>query len=237
LRSHLERITTRMRTHVEQHPDDGAAYRMFALAAAARAEHLQDRTLPLAHTAAELAHLLGAPGETDLAKLADADAPSLAILAGGSAEEVLFADAREPQLRALFRLFAEPIARLVGVEAVARKDRVRPSDQVATIAREIAATLGFRAVDIYVSSRTPLAMFADTTSPTTLVLGNSLVTDPTRIRFATTAALALARLELGVPARLPVDELAAIALAVVSLVDPNAHISAGEAVRLEALRR
>jgi hypothetical protein len=92
---------------------------------------------------------------------------------------------------------------------------------VAVIAQEIAERLGLGEIDVYLSQRQPLAMVAEPTSPVSLVLGAQIADDPAAVRFAAAAALKLAQVHLAIPARLPVDDLGVLVVALLRLFTPD----------------
>ncbi|HEU0033032.1 MAG TPA: hypothetical protein VFQ53_20510 [Kofleriaceae bacterium] len=227
LRPHLDRIVDQMRARIASDPRDGAAYRMLAQALAARDTAIQDGSLAIARNAAEVARVLGTADGLD-ASLgtvhASADLARLAAI-----EDELFAGAGEPAMRRLLRLLAEPIAKHVGVDlgayGVGRKDRLRPQDPIAIVAREIATALGLKDVDVYVSTVRPYAAISEPTHPVSLVLGSAIATgDPVGVRFAAGTALKLAQLSLSVPSRMVPQELGVLGLTLLRVFQPELTI-------------
>src|SRR5262249_24422083 len=119
LRAQLSRIADAMRTRVTQHPDDGAAYRILARAFAARAETTVDGSLRVARAAAEIAQLLGVGGEPEQRLIAGPVADAARWL-GARGDDLVFAQATQPEVRRIFQLLAQPIARHIGVDLAAR---------------------------------------------------------------------------------------------------------------------
>jgi len=143
-----------------------------------------------------------------------------------AADERLFSDSVQPELREMFRLLANPIAKHVGVDlgvyGIQRKDRLPPSDPVAVTAWELATALGFKDLDVFVSTRNPYVMVAEPTHPVSLVLGAAITHgESSGIKFAAGAALKLAKLSLAIPARVSTDDLGVLGLALLRLFHPE----------------
>jgi tetratricopeptide (TPR) repeat protein len=208
-------IASGMRERLAADITDGAAARMLS------------RTAPnrrVARIAAELADLLGFAGDAERALLAEPPVAEPARLVGEAATPLLFEDSSEPALRHIFRVFAGPIARVLGTDVgkhgVGRKDKLASSQPAVAGVRAVATALEIKEPDVYVSASHPYAIIAEPTRPISLVLGNAITADETTgcVRFAAGAALVLARLSLAIPARLPPNELAVVATALVALV-------------------
>ncbi|HUS32078.1 MAG TPA: hypothetical protein VMZ53_26445 [Kofleriaceae bacterium] len=213
VRVHLNRVTGTMRVRAQQDPKDGVAYRVISRAMSARAAVGVDGSLPIARTAAEIATLLGAGEEPERMLLGEPVRVDLAPLVRAEADEVLFPRSVQTELRQLFMLLGDRIAKHVGVDlrayGVARGDRLRARDSsVASHAQDVATGLGFGEIDVYVSAKVPYAMVAEPTSPASLVIGQAIAQmDSRAIRFAAGAALKLAQTQLAIPARLSSDDL------------------------------
>ena len=227
LRSHLDQLANAMRARIAQDVKDAPAYRI--LARAAEPGH------PAARAAAELAELLGTAGEPERQLIAEPPRPELARLVGPSADQALFLGTVQPELLYVLRLAGNAIVKHVGTDlgayGVGRKDRLHAPDPTHLLVRDLALALGFKDVELYISSRYPYAMVAEPTHTVSLVLGSAILGDPARVRFAAGAALKLAQLSLAIPARLPVDELGAVVLAVLRQFKPQLP---GTANQLEA---
>ncbi len=136
-------------------------------------------------------------------------------------EDLLFPRGVQPELRQLFTLLGDRIAKHVGVDlrahGVGRGDRLRAKDSaVASHAQDVATGLGFGEIDVYVSAREPYAMVAEPTSPVSLVIGQAVAQSEYRsVRFAAGTALKLAQASLAIPGRLSADD---VGILVVSLV-------------------
>jgi tetratricopeptide (TPR) repeat protein len=223
VRVHLNRVAGTMRVRAQQEPRDGVAYRVVSRAMSARAAVGVDGSLPIARCAAELAALLGQAGEQERMLLNDSARVDLAPLLRQEADEVLFPRSVQMELRQIFTLLGDRIAKHVGVDlrayGVARGDRLRARDSsVASHAQDVATGLGFGEIDVYVSARQPYVMVAEPTSPASLVIGQAIAQlDSRSIRFAAGSALKLAQTHLAIPARLPADELGILVVALLRM--------------------
>ncbi len=219
VRVHLNRVAGTMRVRVANDPKDGIAYRVIARAMAARGAAGVDGSLPVARAAAELATVLGAAGDPERLLLAETRRIDLAPLLRPEADEVLFPRGIQTELRQIFTLLGDRVAKHVGVDlrayGVGRGDRLRAKDSsVAAHAQDVATGLGFGEIDVYVSTRQPYAMVAEPTSPVSLVIGQAIAQGDARgIRFAAGAGLKLAQASLAIPARLSQDELGVLVVA------------------------
>lgn len=231
VRVHLNRVAGTMRARVQANPKDGVAYRVISRAMAARANTNAPGSMPIARAAAQLAELLGAAGEQEIKLLAIDGRPDVAQLIKPEADEVIFPRGIPLELRQVFQLLGDRIAKHVGVNVqaygVSRGDRVRAKDNpVAAVAQSVATSLGFGEIDVYLSARQPFVMVAEPTSPVSLVLGNSVTASGgDAIRFATGGALKMAQASLAIPARLPVEELGVLVVALLRLFQPDFPIN------------
>ena len=227
VRVHLNRVIGTMRARVAADPRDGVACRVIARAMSARAATSVPGSLAIAHAAAELADLLGEAGEPEQRLIQQPHQPDLGPLTRPEADEVLYAAGIPVELRHMFALLGDRIAKHVGVDlrpyGVTRGDRLRARDNpVAAVAQSVATGLGFGEIDVYISARQPWVMVAEPTSPVSLVLGNAIAgAGGDAIRFATGAALKLAQAQLAIPARLPVDDLGVLVVALLRLFQPE----------------
>ena len=189
VRTHLDRVAMLMRARLEQHPEDGAAARVIARAMAARQGAGVVGSLEVARSAAELARALGALGPDDPEQqLANQVAPGdVRALVRNEADDLLFPRAAPPELRQIFAMLGERVAKHVGVDlrpyGVTRGDRLRARENpVATAAQEVADQLGLGEIDVYVSNKLPMVMQAEPTSPVSLVIGAQIAGHPARGR-------------------------------------------------------
>jgi hypothetical protein len=227
VRVHLNRVAGAMRARVAADPQDGVAYRVIARAMSARAAASVAGSLPIARAAAELADLLGTSGDPEQKLLQVARPTDVSLLIRSEADEVLFPRGVPVELRHIFQLLGDRIAKHVGVDlrpyGVARGDRLRARDNpVAAVAQAVASGLGFGDIDVYISNRQPWVMVGEPTSPVSLVIGNAIAgAGGDTIRFAAGGALKLAQSSLAIPARLPVDDFGVLVLALLRLVQPD----------------
>lgn len=219
VRVHLNRVAGTMRVRAAQEPRDGVAYRVISRAMAARGAVGVPGSQAVARAAAELAELLGASGDPERILLAEPVRVDLAMLLRPEADELLFPRGVQVELRQIFTLLGDRVAKHVGVDlrayGVGRGDRLRARDSsVAAHSQDIATGLGFGEIDVYVSARAPYAMVAEPTSPASLVIGNAIAQGDARaVRFAAGSALKLAQTHLAIPARLPAEELGILVVA------------------------
>jgi tetratricopeptide (TPR) repeat protein len=233
VRVHLNRVAGTMRVRLQADhgpgPRDGIAYRVIARAMAARNAAGVDGSLHIARAAAELAELFGAAGDPERVLLSEPTRVELAPLVRPDADEVLFPRGVSPELRQIFQLLGDRLAKHVGIDlrayGVGRGDRLRAKDSsVAANAQDVATGLGFGEIDVYVSTRQPFAMVAEPTSPVSLVIGQSIAQaqDSGRsVRFAAGTALKLAQASLAIPARLPADDLGVLVVALLRQFQPE----------------
>jgi hypothetical protein len=151
----------------------------------------------------------------------------VSLLIRSEADEVLYPRGVPVELRHIFQLLGDRIAKHVGVDlrpyGVTRGDRLRARDNpVAAVAQAVASGLGFGDIDVYISNRQPWVMVAEPTSPVSLVIGSAIAgAGGDTIRFAAGGALKLAQSSLAIPARLHVDDLGVLVLALLRLFQPD----------------
>ncbi|MCW5806745.1 MAG: tetratricopeptide repeat protein, partial [Deltaproteobacteria bacterium] len=227
VRVHLNRVAGAMRARVAQNPLDGVAYRVISRAMAARAGSGVAGSAPIARGAAELAEILGSAGEPEQRLTQEAPRPDLSLLSKPEADEVLFPRSVQGELRQIFHLLGDRIAKHVGVDlrpyGVTRGDRLRARDNpVAAVAQSVASAMGFGDLDIFISNRQPWVMVAEPTNPVSLVIGSAVAAaGGDAIRFAAGGALKLAQASLAIPARLGVDDLGILVVALLRLFQPE----------------
>ncbi len=223
IRVHLGLVATAMRQRIGS-GQDGNAFKVIARIARARHDAGVPGQGAVTRAADDVARLLGAdPG--DALAVAPAD---LSALIRPEADELLWPPSVTSELRQMFLLLGDRVAKHVGIDlrpyGVTRGDRVRARDSaVAAAAQEVAESLGLGELDVYVSTRQPFAMVAEPTSPLSLVLG-SQIADPNQlaaVRFGAAGALRLAHAQLAIPARLSVDELGVLVVALLRLFQPD----------------
>nr|MBA3462403.1 hypothetical protein [Deltaproteobacteria bacterium] len=231
VRVHLNRVTGTMRARVQQDPKDGVAYRVIARAMAARANAGVEGSRPIARAAAELADLLGASGEPEQRLLQTSPQPDLAPLLRPEADEVLFPRSVQVELRQIFQLLGDRIAKHVGVDlrpyGATRGDRLRAKDNAtAAVAQTVATGLGLGEIDVFISTRQPWVMAAEPTSPVSLIIGSSVAAaGGDAIRYAAGAALKLAQSSLAIPARMAPDDLGVLVVGLLRLFQTDFPVS------------
>ncbi len=247
VRVHLNRVAGTMRTRLQSMPQDGVAYRVISRAMSARAAVGVDGSSAVARAAAELAQLCGEAGEPERILLSEPARTVLAPLLRSEADDILFPRSVQTELRQIFTLLGDRVAKHVGVDlralyGVARGDRLKVRESaVATHAQDVATALGFGEIDVYVSARAPFAMVAEPTSPVSLVLGQGVAQmDSRAVRFAVGSALKLAQSHLAIPARLSPEELGVLTIALLRMfqekfpnhgLDENAIATQGQKLK------
>ena len=227
VRVHLNRVAGALRARFEKDPKDGVACRVISRAMAAREVAGVNGSHAIARAAAELADLLGAAGEPEAKLLADGPRGEPARLLKPESDEVLFPRGVQTELRQIFQLLGDKVAKHVGADlrtyGVTRGDRLRARDSdVAAAAQDVATALGFSEIDVFVSARQPHVMVAEPTSPVSLVIGQAIAAGSrTQVRFAAGAALKLAQASLAIPARLPSEDLGVLVVALLRLFQPE----------------
>lgn len=248
VRVHLNRVIGAMRARIQGDPADGTAYRVIARAMAARDAAGVAGSLPVARVAAELAILLEAAGEPEHRLVAAPQRIALAPLLNSDADDLLFPRGVQPELRQMFRLLDDRVAKHVGVDlqayGVGRADRLRARDShVVEHVQDVANALGFGEVDVYVSAKLPYAMIAEPASPWSVIMGQRIAeADGKAVRFAAGAALKLAQVGLAIPARLDAEALGHLMVALMRCFQPefpSSHELDDEAIAMQVqkLRR
>jgi cellulose synthase operon protein C len=224
VRVHLNRVAGTMRTRLQAAPQDGIAYRVISRAMSARAAVGVDGSTAVARAAAELAQLCGEAGDAERMLLAEPARTVLAPLLRSEADDILFPRSVQTELRQIFTLLGDRVAKHVGVDlralyGVARGDRLKARESaVATHAQDVATALGFGEIDVYVSPRAPFSMVAEPTSPVSLVIGQGIAQmDSRAVRFAVGSALKLAQSHLAIPARVAPEELGVLTIALLRM--------------------
>jgi tetratricopeptide (TPR) repeat protein len=247
LRVHLNRVIGIMRTRLGSNGRDTIAAEVLSRAMLARERAGVVGSVGIARCAAELALLTGGNDEREVALAATAlRPPSLSQLVSGDAAEQLFPSAVTPEVRQLFALLGDRLAKHIGSDlrpyGLTRNDKLRPSDETAVIAHGIAAAFGMGEIDVFVSTRQPWAMAVEPTGTLSLILGSEVVRDPAGARFAAAGALRLAQAHMHVLMRMPADEMAVLLVALLRLFqadfaafDVNAEAVLSQQQRLRRL--
>ncbi|MEZ4359481.1 MAG: hypothetical protein R3B48_04820 [Kofleriaceae bacterium] len=226
IRIHLTRVAGVMRARVETNPRDAEAFQVLSRAMVDRDSAAAPGSRAVARIAAELATALGGGGEPERALLAGHVDPKFAPLVNHDADDLLFPRTVRSELRQMFHLLGDRLAKHVGIDLRAygatRGERLRAKDSpVARVAQEVASGLGFGEIDVYIAPRMPWVYATEPTSPVSLILGHELATSEARVRFAASAALKLAAGSLSIAARLPAEELGVLVIALLRLFQPE----------------
>lgn len=247
-RVHSDRIATAMRTRLAADPTDATAAHVIARAMAARARAGVKGSVAVAKAAAELAVLLGdesLAGEQALtAKVAAATQ-----LASGEHDDLLYPEAAQGAVRALFGLLGDRLAKHVGTDVrhhgVGRSDRVRKgSDPIAAVVMELTADMGIDDIDLYISEKKRLIVAAVPTKPISVILGRDLVSldRPDELRFLIGRSVKLAAARLSVPVQLGKIKLGILLVGILRQFNPefeppavDATAAAAEQQRLRRL--
>ncbi|MEM9492395.1 MAG: hypothetical protein AAGC55_24830, partial [Myxococcota bacterium] len=253
MRVHLDRCIGAMRIRLAENVRDGVAYRVIARALEARERVGVRGSLASARCAAELALTAGFVGEgedslTTLAEQAAVAIPNVSGLEGEEVDEMLFPPAVSLHVRQLFAMLGDRVAKHVGIDlrryGVGRGERLRRrEDPVVAAAHEVAALMGVDQVALYVTSKEPILVACEPTSPVSIILGHELATADrlVEVRFAVGRALKLIRSSLALPARMSDDDFGVFIVALLRLFDEEfavAGVDAGAvAGQLQRLRR
>ncbi|HVV83056.1 MAG TPA: hypothetical protein VHE35_08240, partial [Kofleriaceae bacterium] len=252
IRVHLGLVAASMRTRIASTlpaQPDGDAFRVLARICRARDQAGVAGQGAVARAAADIARMLGVDPDVDLAPRP----VDLAALVRPEADELVWPPAVMPELRQIFGLLGDRLAKHVGVDlrvyGVTRGERLRAREHpVAAAAQEVATAFGLGEIDIYLSTRQPWAMVAEPTSPPSLVLGSALADSRSHagwrldaVRFAAAGALKHIAASTAIPARLGEDELGVLLVALLRLFQPEFPYLAVDAdaviVQLQRLRR
>ena len=224
IRVHLGRVASAVRARIDTHPDDIEAYRVLARTMEARHEAGVDGSLAIARSAHDMVAILA--GHDVVANPKTPMIPTPSSLLTMEADEVIYPAEVQPELRQLFQLLGERLAKHIGVDlrhhGVTRSDKVANDKPVVRSVLTVAGALGFADIEVYVSQKQPLAFAAEPTTPLAMIVGSTIAQgDRDGIRFATGAALKLAQSQLAVAARLPAQELGVLVIALVRLFQPD----------------
>jgi len=225
MRVHLDRTAAKVRGLLNANPFDPVAlHSLFKIFTWRRTP---DRALM---TAGILDHLgIAEPDERAFLNKAHGKDPYPgAILADPGLDESLF-DPRIPAgFRHLFRLLNEPLSKLFRADikqlGIGKQDKL-PSrgHAIRDIANKIAADLGIREFDLYVTSAHPTAAMVELTEPLSLVLGSKLVegAHEHEVRFLLGRLLKMVQVYMAVPMRMSAEDLGVLLAAVVRQFVPD----------------
>ncbi len=247
IRIHLTKVAGTMRSRIEDNPRTPEPYQVLSRTMTDRATAMAPGSEAVARIAAELAVLTGGNAEPERILYEREATPKVAALTSPDADDLLFPRTLAGELRQMFHLLGDRLAKHVGVDlrvyGATRGERLRAKDSaVARVAQEVATALGFGEIDVYIAPRMPWVYVTEPTSPVSLILGKELAAgSEARVRFAAAAALKLASSSLSIAARLPAEDLGVLVIALLRLFHPELQppsVDAGQvAAQLQKLRR
>jgi tetratricopeptide (TPR) repeat protein len=225
MRVHLDRTSARVRQLLDRDPFDANAFK--ALVKIFTWRRAPDR----AAMAAGVLDWLGAADADEkavLQKLTGRDGYPGSALADPTLDDALF-DARIPGgFRHLFRLLDESLGKVYRGDikrlGLSRSDKLPSKGHaVRDLANRIAADLGVREFDLYVTSAMPNALLIEVTEPVSIVLGSKLVegAHETECRFFLGRALKMAQSRMTLPMRLSAEDLGVLVAALVKQFVPD----------------
>ena len=149
-----------------------------------------------------------------LAKLTGRDNYPGSSLADPTLDETLF-DARVPAgFRNLFRLLDEPLAKMFRADVkrlgVGRHEKLpRSGHALRDVANKIAADLGVRDFDLYVTAAHPTALVVELTDPLSIVIGNKVIegAHELELRFLLGRCFKMIQSHMALPMRLTPEDL------------------------------
>lgn len=237
MRIHLDRAAARFRPILRERPRDAGALSALLQIFIWRGQNDSARVTASLLTA--LGHNLSPEVQAQVDKLPPRKDPSKAGMADGSVDDVLFPARVAPGFRALFRLVAEPLAKLYSSDSkklqalgVDRRERLpRSGHPLRDLANKLAAPLGITEFDIYLTAalrteedgkKSPLCTLEPLEHPT-IILSTSLIqgTSEAEQRFLLGGLLKLVQSQLLLPLSLPAYDLGLVIGALVRLYVPS----------------
>ncbi|MDB4965306.1 MAG: hypothetical protein JWN44_995 [Myxococcales bacterium] len=211
MRVHLDRTAARVRLKLDANPLEPEAYHaLFKIFLWRRAP---DRA---AFSAGTLEWLGSSEADEKgmLARLTGRDNYPGSSLADPTLDETLF-DARVPAgFRNLFRLLDEPLAKMFRADVkrlgVQRHEKLpRSGHALRDVANRIAADLGIRDFDLYVTAAHPTALVVELTDPLSIVIGNKVVegAHEQELRFLLGRCFKMIQSHMALPMRLTPEDL------------------------------
>lgn len=224
-RVHLDASLQLLRQALVGAPSDPTLYR-----AAFRVFVLR-RDLDAAWRAASLLVALGAASDEERAFLRERSEPSDdprvgTRLVDPAIADLLFDAAIPPGFRHLFRLLDESLQKVFRGDikrfGIERSGRLPKGHTACELAAQVAAELGMREPELYLTHAFPSLCAIEPGDPTAIVLGANLVAGDARgLRFFLARALVLAQAGLTVPLRMSPAELVLLVGAVVRQFVPD----------------
>jgi tetratricopeptide (TPR) repeat protein len=211
MRVHLDRTSGRVRSLLDANPIDPGPYHSLC-------KIFQWRRAPdRAAVAAGVLEWLGSADAEEkalLGKLVARENYPGSALADPTLDETLF-DARVPAgFRNLLRLLDEPLAKMFRADVkrlgVQRHEKLpRAGHPVRDVANRLAADLGVRDFDLYVTAAHPTALVVELTDPLSLVLGSKVVEGALELelRFLLGRCFKMIQSHMALPMRLTPEDL------------------------------
>lgn len=237
MRIHLDRAAARFRPILRERPRDAAALQALLQIFIWRGQ--TDSARVTASVLQALGHSLPPEVQAQVDKLPPRRDPSKAGMADSSVDDVLFPSRVAPGFRALFRLVAEPLAKLYASDGkklaslgVDRRERLpRAGHPLRDLANKLAAQLGIEEFDLYLTAaqrtdedgkKSPLCTLEPLEHPT-IILSTSLVqgTSEAEQRFLLGGLLKLVQSQLLLPLSLSAYDLGLVIGALVRLYVPS----------------
>jgi tetratricopeptide (TPR) repeat protein len=225
MRVHLDRTIVRVRQLLDRDTfDPTALHALFKIFTWRRAP---DR----AFMAAGILEHIGQADADEKALLARAHGRDLqpgSAFADPALDDALF-DARIPAgFRHIFRLLDEALSKPFRTDlkklGVGKHERLPPRGHaIRDIMNRIAADLGLRELDLYVTSAHPTALIVEITEPLSVVLGAKLVegAHEAEVRFYLGRLLKMVQCHMALPLRLAAEDLAVVVGAIVRQFIPD----------------
>ena len=237
MRIHLDRAASRFRPILRERPRDATALGALLQIFIWRGQ--SDSARVTASLLQALGHSLPPDVQAQLDKLPPRKEPSKTGLTDSSVDDVLFPTRVAPGFRALFRLLAEPLAKLYAGDnkklqalGVDRRERLPPRGHpLRDLANKLAAQLGIEEFDMYLTAaqrteedgrKSPLCTLEPLEHPT-IILSTSLVQGTTEAeqRFLLGGLLKLVQSQLLLPLSLTPYDLGLVIGALVRLYVPS----------------
>lgn len=237
MRIHLDRAAARFRPMLRERPRDPGALSALLQIFIWRGQ--SDSARVTASLLAALGHSLPPEVQAQVDKLPPRKDPSKAGMADSSVDDVLFPARVAPGFRALFRLVAEPLAKLYASDSkklqslgVDRRERLpRSGHPLRDLANKLAAQLGIDEFDLYLTAaqrtdedgrKVPLCTLEPLEHPT-IILSSSLIqgTSEAEQRVLLGGLLKLVQSQLLLPLSLSAYDLGLVIGALVRLYVPS----------------
>jgi tetratricopeptide (TPR) repeat protein len=238
MRVHLDRTIARVRQILERDPYDANAYKSLVKIFTWR--RAPDRAA-MAAGVLEWLGTLDAEEQGVLQKLQGRDGYPGSALGDPTLDEVLF-DARIPAgFRHLFRLLEDSLRKLYGGDVkrlgIGRGDKAPAKGHgVRDLANRIAADLGVRDFDLYLTPTLPNGLLLEFTEPVSIVVGSKLVegAHEIEVRFFLGRALKMAQAHMTLPMRLSPEDLGVLTAAIVRQFVPDFKVPNLDDKRVQA---